>query len=311
MSGPSGRSPEERAHTRLSALAGWLRGLIGARGVESSLRETLEDVIEEHEESLDALVPAERDMLVNVLSIHETRVEDVMVPRADIVAIDVDTSLVDLMTSFRTEAHSRLPIFRGNLDDPLGMILLKDVMIWIADKGLDGAAKAVADFSVEALKRDVLFVPSSMPALDLLLKMRQTRIHMALVIDEYGGTDGLVTIEDLVEEIVGDIKDEHEDFDEPMLSPLGDGSYEADARVAIDDAAATLGLTLALDDEESVDTLGGLVVALVGGVPLRGDRVHHPAGLEIEILDADPRRVKRLRLHRATQGVSGIDSVDG
>ncbi len=296
MSGPSGRSTEEKARTRLSALGDWLRHLMGAR-VESSLRETLEDVIEEHEESTDALVPAERDMLVNVLSIHDTRVADVMIPRADIVAIDVDTPLTELIESFRDDAHSRLPIYRGTLDDPLGMIHLKDVIRWIAEQGLEGAAAAAPGFSLMMLKREVLFVPSSMPALDLLLKMRMTRIHMALVVDEYGGTDGLVTFENLVEEIVGDIKDEHEDPDELNLIAAADGTFEADARVTIEDAARTLGLTLDLDDEESVDTLGGLVVALVGRVPQPGEFLTHPAGLRIEILDADPRRVKRLRLY--------------
>lgn len=307
MSGPSGRSIEEKAHSRLSALGDWLRHLVGVRA-ESSLRETLEDVIEEHEESIDALVPAERDMLVNVLSIHDTRVADVMIPRADIVAIEVDTPLADLIESFRDDAHSRLPIYRKTMDDPLGMIHLKDVMGWIAEQGLDQAAAAAPTFSLMALKREVLFVPSSMPALDLLLKMRMTRIHMALVVDEYGGTDGLVTFENLVEEIVGDIKDEHEDPDELGLAAASDGTFEADARVTIADAATTLDLKLDLDEEETVDTLGGLVVALVGRVPVAGEILAHPTGLKIEVLEADPRRVKRLRLHPPAH-ISGLDTL--
>jgi len=206
MSGPSGRSPEERAQPRLSALANWLRSLVGGRA-EPSLRETLEDVIEEHDEATDALTPPEKDMVFNVLSIHDTRVEDVMVPRGDIVAVDIATGLIDLIDGFRSESHSRLPVFRGTLDDPLGMVHLKDVMAWIADKGLAGAAHAAPDFSLSALVREILYVPSSMPAMDLLAKMRARRIHMAVVVDEYGGTDGLVTIEDLLEEIVGDIKE--------------------------------------------------------------------------------------------------------
>jgi CBS domain containing-hemolysin-like protein len=270
----------------------------------------LEDVIEEHEESTDSLVPAERDMLVNILSIHDTRVADVMVPRGDIVAIEVDTPLEDLIESFRHDTHSRLPIYRGTLDDPLGMIHLKDVMGWIAEKGLARAAEAASSFSLLSLKREVLFVPSSMPALDLLNKMRLTRVHMALVVDEYGGTDGLVTFENLVEEIVGDIKDEHEDADEPTLVAIKDGTFEADARVSIASAAETLRMTLELDDEESVDTLGGLAVALVGRVPVKGEVLDHPAGLKIEVLEADPRRVKRLRLHPAAPAPSGFSLPD-
>lgn len=243
-----------------------------------------------------ALAPGERDMLLNLASFGELRVDDVMVPRADIVAVDVSASLPELAAIFRDAQHSRLPIYRETLDDPLGMVHIKDVMALLVSP--EPSAPVPTDGLLRQIRRDVLFVPPSMRVVDLLIKMQKSRIHMALVIDEYGGTDGLATIEDLVEEIVGNIEDEHDTDDAPLLASRSDGGYDASARLPVDDLEKLLGRPL-LDEErqEGVDTLGGLLFALVGRVPQRGELIVHRAGIEFEIVDADPRRVKKVRLH--------------
>lgn len=270
-------------------LAHAVRNLRGS----SSIRESLEEVIEESERETQELSTQERLMLGNLLKFGDLRVEDVMVPRADIVAVEENTPLTDLITLFREAQHSRLPIYRETLDDPIGMIHIKDV-IALAEKDEAGTWR-FRDASIQKLKREVLYVPGAMPALDLLLKMQASHIHLALVVDEYGGTDGLVSIEDLVEEIVGDIDDEHDVDEEPLILPRGDGSFVADARIDLEDFKTRTGidLTQARSDED-VDTLGGLVFAELGRVPVRGEIVAIPAGFEFEVLDADPRRVKRL-----------------
>ncbi len=279
------RSP---LRTVLMRIRSFLRGESGL----PSLRQSLEEMIEEDENSVHELRDEERHMLLNILNFGELRVEDVMVPRADIVGVDVNTSLEDLVRIFREAAHSRLPVFRDTLDDPIGMVHIKDVI------GLIGSADGAGDpHPIAKLKREVLFVPPSMPVVDLFLKMQATRIHMALVIDEYGGTDGLVTIEDLVEEIVGEIEDEHDVNESPTLRPLPAGGFEADARVPIEDLEKVVGIDLLPDErDEDIDTLGGLVFSLVGRVPQRGELISHPFGLDFEVVDADPRRIKRLRI---------------
>ncbi|MBV8977937.1 MAG: HlyC/CorC family transporter [Alphaproteobacteria bacterium] len=258
------------------------------------MRESLEGVLEESD--LDrTLSDQERRMLANLLKVGELRVEDVMVPRADIVAVEESTALAELVALFGEAQHSRLPVYRETLDDPTGLVHIKDVLALIAPQD-DGSFRWSAE-SIAKIKRPLLFVPPSMPVLDLLLKMQTTHMQLALVIDEYGGTDGLVSIEDLIEEIVGDIADEH-DEEAPQVRGDGSGAYIADARIDLEDFRSATGLALGLDDEEAqdIDTLGGLVIYLLGRVPQRGEIVAHPNSYEFEVLEADPRRVKRLRI---------------
>ena len=248
----------------------------------------MESLIEEHATEDRPVDPEERLMLLNIVKLRELRVDDVMVPRADIVAVEAHSSFEDVLSVIRKELHSRTPVYRETLDDVIGMVHVKDLLVRVSNGG---------DFSLERVMRDTLFVPPSMPARELLLKMRKSRIHMAIVVDEYGGTDGLVTIEDLVEEIVGEIEDEHDIAEGPLLVDGPDGTLEADARAPVAQLAQALGRDLLeADREEDIDTLGGLVFALVGRVPRAGERVVHPSGAEFEVLDADARRVKRLRV---------------
>lgn len=259
-----------------------------------SLRESIEEAIEEHLEHAPDFTAVERQMLGNIMSVGRLRVDDVMVPRADIVAVEIGASLPDLLKAFNEASHSRLPVYRETLDEPIGMVHIKDLV----RLSFDADAAARAKFSLGAIRRNVLFVPHSMRVVDLLLKMRVTRTHMALVIDEYGGTDGLVTIEDLVEEVVGEIRDEH-DAEPPRLTPRPDGGFDADARVEVGDLEKLTGLDLVPADlADYADTLGGLVSALLGRVPQRGELIAHPAGLEFEVVEADARSVQRLRVHR-------------
>ncbi len=248
-------------------------------------------------------------MLVNILSFGELRVDDVMVPRADVIAVEESDTLEEVLRLYRLSNHSRMPIYRETLDDPTGMVHIKDVIQFLIPPE-DGNARTEA-FSLKAIRRDLLFVPPSMPALDLLVKMQATRIHLALVIDEYGGTDGLVSIENLVEEIVGDIEDEHDVDEGPLLARRDDGMIDADARAPIEELEEMLGIKLV--DEESdddVETLGGLVFSLVGRVPVRGELIKHPLGLEFEVTDADPRRIKKLRVHQVASTASSEGDAD-
>ena len=259
-----------------------------------SLRESIEEAIEEHLEHAPDFTPVERQMLANIMALGRLRVDDVMVPRADIIAVEIGATLPDLVSAFNEASHSRLPVYRETLDEPIGMVHIKDMM----RVSFDADAAARAEFSLSSIRRNVLFVPHSMRVVDLLLKMRVTRIHMALVIDEYGGTDGLVTIEDLVEEVVGELRDEH-DAEPPRLTPRPDGGFDADARVEVSDLEKLVGLDLVPADlQDYADTLGGLVSALIGRVPQRGELITHPAGIEFEVVEADARSVKRLRVHR-------------
>jgi len=277
----------------LKRLAQALRG-----SGEQSIRESLEEVIEESERRAQVLTPQERLMLANLLKFGELRVDDVMVPRADIVAVDEKTPLPQLIADFRAAQHSRLPVYRDTLDDPLGLVHIKDIFALLEPQP-DGSLKC-PDVPIAKVKRDLLFVPPSMPAHELLLKMQTTHIHLALVIDEYGGTDGLVSIEDLIEEIVGDIDDEHDVEEAPQLKAREDGGYDADARLDLEDLKEQTGIDLMPEDpNEEIDTLGGLAASLVGRVPQRGEIIHHPSGFDFEIVEADPRRAKKLRLRRA------------
>ncbi|HUO02436.1 MAG TPA: hemolysin family protein [Rhizomicrobium sp.] len=261
----------------------------------AAIRESLEEVIEESERKEAALSQQERVMLANLLSFGELKVSDVMVPRAQIVAADEETPLAELISLFREAKHSRLPVYRESLDDPTGLVHVKDVLALLEPDGVNGYRLTSA--SIARIRRTILFVPPSMRALDLLLKMQTSHTHLALVIDEYGGTDGLVSIEDIIEEIVGDIADEH-DEEAPALKRDADG-FVADARVELEDFKNETGVDLATSEaDEDVDSLGGLVASLVGRVPQRGEIIAHPSGYEFEVLEADPRRIKRLRIRR-------------
>lgn len=229
-------------------------------------------------------------MRLRLAEFQEQRVYDVMVPRAEIQAVEAGIEFDELVKVFAEVTHSRLPIFRESLDDPIGFVHIKDVIGEIA-KGEPPQKRPL-----ERLRRNVLYVPPSMKLTDLLVKMQATRIHLAIVVDEYGGTDGLLTLEDLVEVIVGDIEDEHDD-EEQMFVRRSARVWEADARTEVDEFAEETGVDLGLEDSEAeIDTLGGIAVALAGKVPLRGEVLRHPGGTEIEIMEADPRRIRRLRL---------------
>lgn len=279
----------------------WLRGLFRPRN-GNDLRDTLEELIEQ-EDSGD--LPGSKDeltLLRNILNLHGLTVYDIMVPRADIVALDIDITLADLVRVMSEQAHSRIPIYRGTLDNIVGMVHIKDVLAaWSLDEPVP----------LSEIVRSVLFVAPSMPILELLLQMRVSRVHMALVVDEFGGIDGLATIEDLVEEIVGEIEDEHDDDETPRLIETADGVFEADARVMLEEFEERVGEILSDDErEEDIDTLGGLVFFLAGRVPGRGEVIKHESGVEFEVLEADPRRIRRLRIGQRPSG-GGDDAAEG
>ena len=290
-----------------------LRGLFGIGS--ASMRDDLEDALEGAEAKADFTLQ-ERTILKNVLGLHEVRVADVMVPRADVVATAIDTTLSELLALFRTAGHSRLPVYGETLDDPRGMVHIRDFVDFLASEPRFGLVeqappeaptpeqKMIAELgmatplSAARILRPVLFAPPSMPALDLLVRMQASHTHMALVIDEYGGTDGLVSIEDLVEAIVGDIEDEHDETERPEIIASGEGAYIVEARASLEDVSKAIGFDFsALSDAEDVDTIGGLLTAAAGRVPGRGEIVAGPGDFEYEVLDADPRRVKRLKIH--------------
>jgi len=269
--------------------------LLGGDQDAQAMRESLEEVIEESERESAQLSPQERTMLSNLLRFGEIKVGDVMVPRTDIVAVEESTSFRDLIARFREAQHSRIPIYRETLDDPIGVIHVKDVL-GLIERAPDGTLRW-PDVPIASLKRDIEVVPPSMPARDLLLRMQRSHNHIELVIDEYGGTDGIVSIEDLVEQIVGDIDDEHDTDDTPRVKPIPGGAFEADARMSLEEFRDQTGIDLQPPDpEDEVDTLAGLVVALMGRLPQRGEIVVAPSGVQFEILEADPRRVRRVRL---------------
>ena len=286
-----------------------LRALFGLH--EPSVREDIEDALEESATS-DDFTPQERLILKNVLSLHELRVADVMVPRADIISVRADATLGEVLSIFRTAGHSRIPVYGDTLDDPRGMVHIRDFVDFLAKvadpagapesaklSGLNGV-DLTTPLSLARILRPVLFAPPSMPALDLLVKMQATRTHIALVIDEYGGTDGLVSIEDIVETIVGDIEDEHDLDETPQIEAAADGSFIIDARASLDAVAQAVNAPMdTLVDLEEVDTIAGLVSALAGHVPARGEIIQLGLDLECEVLDADPRRVKKIRIRRS------------
>ncbi len=286
-------SSDSQKHAAWPTLSGLVRRLLKGRDEAANLRQSLEQVIEQVEADDRPLAREERSMVLNVLNFGELKVADIMVPRADIIAVEANTPLPDLVRIFRDAQHSRLPLYRDTLDNPVGMVHIKD-LIGLAVPEAEGAPHPK---TIQDIRREVLFVPPSMQVVDLLVKMQSTRIHLALVIDEYGGTDGLVSIEDLVEQIVGDIEDEHDTDETKLIQPRKDGEFDASARADLDEVQKAVGFALVDEEEaEEIDTLAGLVFSLIGRVPQRGEIVAHPAGVEFEVLDADPRRLKRLRV---------------
>jgi CBS domain containing-hemolysin-like protein len=321
----------ERPTIRESA-SGWLAHLWTRLGLaeQPTLRNKLEVLLKEEAKATGGFSPEERKMLSGLLRFGASRVDEIMVPRADIIAIEEMEPLGELVRLFEEAGVSRIPIYHETLDDPRGMLHIKDLFRWISAEvagralrepskprpGFD-AAKPEADkyfasgvkpdlsridltrpIAVLKLRKPVLYVPPSMPAMNLLVRMQATHIHMALIVDEYGGTDGLVTIEDLVEQIVGDIEDEHDEEEADLIAVDPKLGLVASGRAAVKDLETRLGQKLLKPEEEAdIDTLGGLVFAIVGRVPARGELIRHSSGVEFEVLDADPRRVKRLKIH--------------
>ncbi len=275
-----------------------LRALLFGEEPETSLREELEHTLDEYEEDGDTapikgdLSPVERQMFKNLLHFGEHTVDDIAVPRGEIVAISQDASFAQLMALFVEAGHSRIPVYKDSLDTITGMIHIRDAFAILAQ----GQAHPE---TLDGLIRQPIYVPQSMGVLDLLAEMRAKRTHLAIVVDEYSGTDGLLTIEDLMEEIVGDIEDEHDDEPEVLLVAHGDaGCWDADARAELDDVAQDVGDPRLAEVEEDIDTLGGLAFVIAGHVPQVGEILLHPeSGWRLEILDGDTRRVTRLRLH--------------
>jgi magnesium and cobalt transporter len=296
----SGRPERDRAFTRLRNL---MRLIRRSRNGES-LRDTIDEMIEEPPgDGTDALGAHERVLIGNILKGHDRTAADVMVPRVDIVALDIDTPFADVVKDMIEQGHSRVPIFRETLDDVVGFIHVKDILAPVAER---------RETKLAPLLRKLLFVAPSLPILDLLVQMRQARTHIAMVVDEFGGIDGLVTIEDLIEEIVGEIEDEHDEADIPYLIERADGTLLADARTPIETLEKRQGVRLSpVGGQEEVDTLGGLVSTLAGRVPKRGEIIAHPSGLEFEVVEADPRRIKRLRVRRlsVSGGQTGVGNA--
>ena len=249
----------------------------------------LSNLIKTSDNSSRELTPEEKDMLNNVIGFGESRVEDCMVPRADIVGLEININIKEILKTFSDSNHSRIPIYKETLDNPIGMLHMKDLIGIFSDDNIN-------EIDIEKFLREILFVPPSMKSRDLLVSMQSSRIHMALVIDEYGGTDGLVTIEDLIEEIIGEIEDElfEEDLDRIKIY---DNYIDTSARTSIEEINDIIGDSLYTEDtDEEINTIGGLVFILAGRVPQRGELIDHPLGFEIEITDADSRRIKTVRL---------------
>jgi magnesium and cobalt transporter len=284
---------EAASSTLLNRLGSILGNRAKRRGQDHGVRESIAELVQEAADAGegDGAVPEldrqERALIANVLRLRGTSADDVMVPRADIVAMDVDLNWDQAMDLIRREGHSRMPVYREQLDDIVGMIHIKDVFAY---------AGKPAEFKLENVLRKPLMVAPQIPALDLLLQMRVARMHLALVVDEYGGIDGLLTIEDLVETIVGDIADEHDEPDLPMVIERPDGTLDLDARLKVEDFETRVGRLLTDEERDAdIDTVGGLVFTLAGRVPARGEVIRHESGAEFRILDSDARRIRRLR----------------
>jgi CBS domain containing-hemolysin-like protein len=317
---------EAREHGE-SWFARALRGFFGWKN--STIRADLTDVLEDSADET-GFSPTERTMLKNILGLRERRIVDVMVPRADIVAVQKDIALGELMKVFESAAHSRLVVYDDTLDDAIGMVHIRDLVAFMtmraAASGKDNAKRKKpfpAGLDLKAVElsmplsgadiiREILYAPPSMPVLDLLAKMQATRIHLALVVDEYGGSDGVVSIEDIVEQVVGDIADEHDEEIPPDVVRQADGSFLADARANLNDLGSIVGAEFDVGEvANEVDTLAGYVATRIGRVPVRGELVPGPGPFELEILDADPRRVKMIRIYRGADRHNGTGGERG
>ena len=303
---------------KTKASPNWLQRMAANLGFTSgvTLRETLESAIREMgAENDESLSQQERLMLLNVLEFGETKVSEVMIPRADIVAVEENQTVAELLNLFARIGHSRVPVFRESLDNPIGMVHIKDAIAWVTrgaklslqdEAALEKAVQSL-DLSRSALRttiasaklvREALFVPPSMSALALLAKMKQKQIHLAIVVDEFGGTDGLATFQDVVEAITGDIADEHDDS-KALAIRVENEAFIANARTPIEDVEQALGMSLTTNGiPEEVGTLGGLIMATVGSVPKRGQIVPHPSGVTFEIMEAGPRRLHKVRIFK-------------
>ena len=259
-------------------------------GNNQSLRDSIKDVIDEksNEESQNIdLSSKEKSILSNILSINKLKADDVMIPRASIVAISQDSSFQNIIDTIDKESHSRMPVFRKDLDDVLGMIHIKDIIKFSGSNH--------NDFNIKKIMREVLFVPPTMPVMNLLLKMQATKLHMALVIDEHGGTDGLITIEDVIEEIVGEIEDEHDKDDDFNFKKIDSNTFEAKADMTLDDFNHESNLSIV---EENVDTLGGYIFSKINRVPYAGEVIKLDNTYQFEIIEADPRKIKKIRIFK-------------
>jgi CBS domain containing-hemolysin-like protein len=278
---------------RGGVLKRWARMLTRSRGDSA---DAVEEVLREREESGERIELAQKDLILRAAQFDRLKVADVMRARAEIVAIEASATLGEAAKAFAESQHSRLPIYSETLDDPQGFVHVRDVLALLAPVEEGETAAKLADRALTRIRRDILYVPQSMTLATLFLKMQTSRIHLALVVDEYGGTDGLVSMEDLVEQIVGAIEDEH-DVDSGLISERPGNALEADGRAPIGELESKFGVSLALPEhDDEFDTAGGLAVTLAGRLPQRGEILHHPAGFDVEIVDADPRRVKRVRI---------------
>jgi CBS domain containing-hemolysin-like protein len=324
---PVRRQPEPTREFTEGWLTRALRALLGWRA--TTIRADLKGVLEDGGGATD-FSPTERRMLQNILALRERRIADVMVPRADIVAVQREISLGELMKVFESAGHSRLVVYEDTLDDAVGMVHIRDLVAFMSTRaaasakgntrrkkpfpaGLDLKAVDLSmPLSATSIIREILYGPPSMPVLDLLAKMQTTRIHLAIVIDEYGGADGVVSIEDIVEQIVGEIADEHDEEVQPGVVRQPDGSFLADARAHLEDVIAIVGTEFDGGElAKEVDTLAGYVVSRLGRVPVRGELVPGPGPFELEILDADPRRLKKLRIYRSLDKQNGHTRESG
>jgi CBS domain containing-hemolysin-like protein len=329
---PTRSEPNDAEHRGLPAVLpetpelheGWfgrvMRILFGWRA--AATRADLEQVLTA-EQPESGFSPAEAALLKNILSLRECRIASVMVPRADIVAVQQQITLGELVMVFAGAGHSRLVVYNDTLDDPAGMVHIRDLLVFMAARAAIDPSAGEADklpaadldlakidlsmpLSTTKIVREILYAPPSMPALDLLAKMQATRIHLALIIDEYGGSDGLVSMEDLVELIVGDIADEHDEAETAAVTRQSDGSFLAIGRASLDEVRALIGKEFDVGDAaQDVDTLGGYLVMRAGHVPVRGELVPGPDSFEAEVLDADPRRVKRVKIYRSRNRAAG------
>jgi CBS domain containing-hemolysin-like protein len=333
MSTDSSSPKPESTDAQRAANNGWLASLRARFGLAGpqTLRDTLEEALKEADRNGTAFSTAERDMFFRLLRFVALRVDDVMVPRADIIALEESAPLSELVRVFKESGVSRIPVFRETLDEPSGMVHIKDLFSFLVDgaatrggaqpAATPGAAAADVNFgrvdlkqpiSAAKVRRSVLYVPPSMLAMNLLIRMQATRIHMALVVDEYGGTDGLVTIEDLVEQVVGDIEDEHDVAEAANIVEDAKNGIIARARTPVRELEERLAVGLLTPEEEAdIETLGGLVATSAGRVPVRGEFVRHASGIEFEVLDADTRRVKKLKIHDHRAETDGSTGTAG